>query len=108
MGFLGLGAQAPEPEWGKMLSDSRQYIQKAPWTVIFPGLSIVLTVPGFNLIGDGRRGALGPRMKNEQTGCLCMFLFTCGGGLQSFRLLAHGFFFRRQHDMLAIKRKKDG
>lgn len=64
LGFLGLGAQAPEPEWGKMLSDSRQYIQKAPWTVIFPGLSIMLTVLGFNLIGDGLRDALDPRMKN--------------------------------------------
>ena len=64
LGFLGLGAQPPEPEWGKMLSDSRQYIQKAPWTVIFPGLSIMLTVLGFNLIGDGLRDALDPRMKN--------------------------------------------
>ncbi|MEK4340203.1 MULTISPECIES: nickel transporter permease [Brevibacillus] len=64
LGFLGLGAQAPQPEWGLMLSDSRQYIQKAPWTVIFPGLSIMLTVLGFNLIGDGLRDALDPRMKN--------------------------------------------
>jgi peptide/nickel transport system permease protein len=64
LGFLGLGAQPPEPEWGKMLADSRQYIQKAPWTVIFPGLSIMLTVLGFNLIGDGLRDALDPRMKN--------------------------------------------
>ncbi|MED1914939.1 ABC transporter permease [Bacillus thuringiensis] len=64
LGFLGLGAQAPEPEWGKMLADSRQYIQKAPWTVIFPGLSIMLTVLGFNLIGDGLRDALDPRMKS--------------------------------------------
>lgn len=64
LGFLGLGAQAPEPEWGKMLADSREYIQKAPWTVIFPGLSIMLTVLGFNLIGDGLRDALDPRMKN--------------------------------------------
>lgn len=64
LGFLGLGAQAPEPEWGKMLADSRQYIQKAPWTVIYPGISIMLTVLGFNLIGDGLRDALDPRMKN--------------------------------------------
>ncbi|WP_139490434.1 ABC transporter permease [Brevibacillus dissolubilis] len=64
LGFLGLGAQPPEPEWGKMLADSRQYIQKAPWTVIFPGLSIMLTVLGFNLVGDGLRDALDPRMKN--------------------------------------------
>lgn len=64
LGFLGLGAQPPDPEWGKMLSDSRQFIQKAPWTVIFPGLSIMLTVLGFNLMGDGLRDVLDPRMKS--------------------------------------------
>lgn len=64
LGFLGLGAQPPDPEWGKMLSDSRQFIQKAPWTVWFPGLSIMLTVLGFNLMGDGLRDILDPRMKN--------------------------------------------
>ncbi|WP_021878262.1 ABC transporter permease [Paenibacillus sp. P22] len=64
LGFLGMGAQPPEPEWGKMLSDSRQFIQNAPWTVIFPGLSIMLTVLGFNLIGDGLRDVLDPRMKS--------------------------------------------
>lgn len=63
LGFLGLGAQPPEPEWGKMLSDSRQYIQNAPWTVIFPGISIMLTVLGFNLMGDGLRDVLDPRAK---------------------------------------------
>ncbi|QGG55114.1 ABC transporter permease [Paenibacillus sp. B01] len=63
LGFLGLGAQPPDPEWGKMLSDSRQLIQKAPWTVLFPGLAIMLTVLGFNLIGDGLRDVLDPRMK---------------------------------------------
>ncbi|GAB6988060.1 nickel transporter permease [Paenibacillus pini] len=64
LGFLGLGAQPPDPEWGKMLSDSRQFIQKAPWTVVFPGVSIMLTVLGFNLMGDGLRDVLDPRMKN--------------------------------------------
>ncbi|SDS35688.1 peptide/nickel transport system permease protein [Paenibacillaceae bacterium GAS479] len=64
LGFLGLGALPPEPEWGKMLSDSRQFIQKAPWTVLFPGLSIMLTVLGFNLMGDGLRDVLDPRMKS--------------------------------------------
>lgn len=64
LGFLGMGAQPPEPEWGKMLADSRQFIQLAPWTVIFPGISIMLTVLGFNLIGDGLRDVLDPRMKN--------------------------------------------
>ncbi|WP_096202827.1 nickel transporter permease [Bacillus sp. FJAT-45350] len=64
LGFLGLGAQAPNPEWGKMLSDSRQFIQSAPWTVLFPGFSIMLVVLGFNMIGDGLRDALDPKMKN--------------------------------------------
>ena len=64
LGFLGMGAQPPEPEWGKMLADSRQFIQNAPWTVVFPGLSIMLTVLGFNLIGDGLRDVLDPRMKS--------------------------------------------
>jgi peptide/nickel transport system permease protein len=64
LGFLGLGAQPPAPEWGKMLADSRQYLIEAPWTMIFPGLSIMLTVLGFNLMGDGLRDALDPRMKS--------------------------------------------
>ena len=64
LGFLGMGAQPPQPEWGKMLADSRQYIIQAPWTVIFPGVAIMLTVLGFNLMGDGLRDALDPRMKN--------------------------------------------
>ncbi|CAM4436452.1 nickel transporter permease [Paenibacillus phoenicis] len=64
LGFLGLGAQPPTPEWGKMLSDSRQFIATAPWTVVFPGISIMLTVLAFNLMGDGLRDALDPRMKS--------------------------------------------
>ncbi|MDQ0218469.1 ABC transporter permease [Peribacillus cavernae] len=64
LGFLGMGAQAPTPEWGKMLADSRAFILQAPWTVLFPGLAIMLTVLGFNLMGDGLRDALDPRMKN--------------------------------------------
>jgi len=63
LGFLGLGAQAPQPEWGKMLADARNYFITAPWTMIFPGLAIMLTVLGFNLMGDGLRDALDPRMK---------------------------------------------
>jgi len=63
LGFLGLGAQPPTPEWGTMLADSKDYIQLAPWTVIFPGLSIMLVVLGFNLFGDGLRDALDPKMK---------------------------------------------
>lgn len=64
LGFLGLGAQPPNPEWGKMLADSKDFLTQAPWTMIFPGLAIMLTVLGFNLMGDGLRDALDPRMKN--------------------------------------------
>ncbi|QKS73370.1 ABC transporter permease [Paenalkalicoccus suaedae] len=64
LGFLGLGAQPPTPEWGAMLSDARQYIQSAPWTVLFPGFSIMLVVLGFNMIGDGLRDALDPKLKS--------------------------------------------
>ncbi|MEG9295547.1 ABC transporter permease [Mangrovibacillus sp. Mu-81] len=64
LGFLGLGAQAPTPEWGKMLADARMFMLQAPWTMIFPGLAIMLTVLGFNLMGDGLRDALDPKMKN--------------------------------------------
>ena len=64
LGFLGLGAEAPNPEWGKMLADAKQFMIQAPWTMIFPGLAIMLTVLGFNLMGDGLRDALDPRMKS--------------------------------------------
>ncbi|MGG5255291.1 nickel transporter permease [Neobacillus sp. SM06] len=63
LGFLGLGAQAPTPEWGKMLSDSKQYLVQAPWTLFFPGVAIMLTVLGFNLMGDGLRDVLDPKLK---------------------------------------------
>ncbi|SFB09775.1 peptide/nickel transport system permease protein [Bacillus sp. cl95] len=63
LGFLGLGAQAPTPEWGKMLADSKQYLVQAPWTLFFPGVAIMLTVLGFNLMGDGLRDVLDPKMK---------------------------------------------
>lgn len=64
LGFLGLGAQPPDPEWGKMLADSKNYLQTAPWTMIFPGIAIMLTVLGFNLMGDGLRDAMDPKMKS--------------------------------------------
>ncbi|WP_144533789.1 ABC transporter permease [Bacillus pumilus] len=63
LGFLGLGAQAPSPEWGKMLADARPYLVQAPWTLTFPGVAIMLTVLGFNLMGDGLRDTLDPKMK---------------------------------------------
>ena len=64
LGFLGLGAEAPQPEWGKMLADARMFLMNAPWAMIFPGLAIMLTVIGFNSMGDGLRDALDPKMKN--------------------------------------------
>lgn len=63
LGFLGLGAQPPTAEWGKMLSDAREYITSAPWSVLFPGVAIMLSVVGFNLFGDGLRDALDPKMR---------------------------------------------
>ncbi len=63
LGFLGMGAQPPTPEWGTMLSDVLQYAQSAWWVVTFPGLSILLTVLAFNLMGDGLRDALDPKLK---------------------------------------------
>ncbi len=63
LGFLGLGAQPPTPEWGTMLADALQFVQSAWWVVTFPGLAILVTVLGFNLIGDGLRDALDPRLR---------------------------------------------
>ena len=64
LGFLGLGAEQSVPEWGKMLADSRMFLLNAPWAMIFPGIAIMLTVIGFNLLGDGLRDALDPKMKS--------------------------------------------
>jgi peptide/nickel transport system permease protein len=63
LGFLGLGVQPPAAEWGAMLSRGRTYIHTAPYLVAFPGLAIALVVLGFNLLGDGLRDALDPRMR---------------------------------------------
>ncbi len=63
LGFLGLGAQPPTPEWGTMLADALQFIQRAWWVVTFPGIAILITVLAFNLMGDGLRDALDPRLK---------------------------------------------
>jgi dipeptide transport system permease protein len=63
LGFLGLGAQPPTPEWGTMLADSMQFVQRAWWIVTLPGLAILITVLAFNLLGDGLRDALDPRLK---------------------------------------------
>lgn len=63
LGFIGLGAQPPSPEWGSMLANALEFIQRAWWVVTFPGLMILLTVLAFNLMGDGLRDALDPKMK---------------------------------------------
>ncbi len=65
LSFLGLGAQPPLAEWGQMLSESRNYVFTAPHLVFFPGLAIMLTVLGFNLLGDGLRDALDPRLNRN-------------------------------------------
>jgi len=63
LSFLGMGAQPPTPEWGLMLFETKQFMRMAPWVTIFPGLAILLTVLSFNMVGDGLRSALDPRMK---------------------------------------------
>ena len=63
LGFLGLGAQPPAPEWGTMLADAREFVLRAWWVVTFPGLAILIAVLAFNLMGDGLRDALDPKLK---------------------------------------------
>ena len=65
LGFLGRGAQPPTPEWGTMLADAREFILRAWWVVTFPGLAILVTVLAFNLMGDGLRDALDPKLKRS-------------------------------------------
>ena len=65
LGFLGVGAQPPTPEWGRMLAEAREFITRAWWVVTFPGLAILLTVLAINLMGDGLRDALDPKMKRS-------------------------------------------
>jgi peptide/nickel transport system permease protein len=63
LSFLGIGVQPPTPAWGKMLADSLEYIDTAPWLMFFPGLAILITVLGFVLLGDGLRDAFDPKLK---------------------------------------------
>ncbi len=65
LGFLGMGAQPPTPEWGTMLAEARQFILRAPWVVTLPGLCILATVLAINLMGDGLRDALDPKLKRS-------------------------------------------
>ncbi|HAZ31014.1 TPA: hypothetical protein DCY65_05565 [Candidatus Acetothermia bacterium] len=65
LGFLGLGAQPPMPEWGAMLSRGRLFLMVAPHVAVFPGLAILFAVLGYNLLGDGLRDALDPRLRGQ-------------------------------------------
>ncbi len=65
LGFLGMGAQPPTPEWGTMLADSREFITAAWWVVTLPGIMILVSVLAFNLMGDGLRDALDPKLKRS-------------------------------------------
>ena len=70
LGFLGLGVQPPTPEWGSMLAGALEFIQRASWVVTFPGFAILITVLAFNLMGDGLRDALDPKLKRlERMAC---------------------------------------
>ncbi|MDJ0924139.1 MAG: ABC transporter permease [Acidimicrobiia bacterium] len=64
LSFLGLGVQPPNPAWGRMLAEGRNFFQQAPWMGIFPGLAILVTVMAFNFVGDGLRDALDPKQKS--------------------------------------------
>jgi peptide/nickel transport system permease protein len=64
LGFLGLGVQPPAPEWGAMISDGIPFLRQSPHLVFFPGMAIMLTVLGFNLLGDGLRDALDPQLRD--------------------------------------------
>lgn len=64
LGYMGLGVQPPAPEWGSMLASLKEYFLPAPYLMIFPGLALVLSALAFNLVGDGLRDALDPKLKN--------------------------------------------
>ena len=66
LSFLGLGAQPPTPTWGNIIAEGRQYIREAPWITVIPGLVLAATVLGLNLLGDGLRDVLDPRLKVQQ------------------------------------------
>jgi peptide/nickel transport system permease protein len=66
LSFLGLGVQAPQSSWGNILTDGKEYIQFAWWLSLFPGLAILITVLGYNLLGEGLRDLLDPKNKNQK------------------------------------------
>jgi peptide/nickel transport system permease protein len=63
LSFLGVGTQPPDASWGYELQSGKTYIEEAPWVAVFPGLAILVTILGFNLLGDGLRDVLDPRLK---------------------------------------------
>ena len=65
LSFLGLGAQPPTPSWGAMINNGKDFIRTAPWISLSPGIAIAITVLGFNLLGDGLRDALDPKMQGK-------------------------------------------
>jgi peptide/nickel transport system permease protein len=66
LGFLGIGATPPDPDWGLAIAESRQYLPDAWWFATFPGLAILVTVLGFNLLGDGLRDLVDPRLRRSR------------------------------------------
>lgn len=64
LSFIGMGVQLPTPEWGAMISESREFLQECPYMIVFPGIAILLTALSFNLLGDGLRDAFDPRLKD--------------------------------------------
>jgi peptide/nickel transport system permease protein len=66
LGFLGVGAAPPQPDWGLTISESRNYLPDAWWYATFPGLAILVTVLGFNLLGDGLRDLVDPRLRRSR------------------------------------------
>ena len=66
LGFLGMGATPPDPDWGLAVAQSRTYLPKAWWFATFPGLAILLAVLGFNLLGDGLRDLVDPRLRRSR------------------------------------------
>ena len=64
LSFLGMGAQPPMPDWGAMISDGKDYLRYAPWMSLFPGLAIAFAALAFNMLGDGLRDKIDPRMRD--------------------------------------------
>ena len=66
LSYLGLGTQPPNPSWGRMLNEAQTFMATQPWLAIFPGAAIALAVLGFNLLGDGLRDAIDPRLRRSR------------------------------------------